>query len=342
MNVRIEGHKAEGNHKMIVIGVGYTGIHVVNRMIDQGMRQVEFIGMDTDRQSLHDCKASKFFLIGEELIKKPGLRTKPDIGKRAAKENRGRIYNAIREADMVFIICGMGGTGSGIAPEVAKMAKDLNILAIGLVTVPCSFEGEERLTWARVGIERLRKHVNSLILYEGDKLLKTKNGNVPSQEAFQMMDKALLQAVKGIVELVGKPSTIKVDYSEIEKILKPQGVAHVGMGVGQGENKALDAVRMAVGGLEPRELKYASDILVQISGDVKLSDASDAVSYMHNLAGEACQITFGAHHYGNNNCCEILVIVKFTGEAARKRESDNIYWERMESAFADFFDSEID
>lgn len=331
------------NHRIIAIGVGKAGNLVVNRMIDQGVDQVEFIGVDTDKRSLYDCRASKLFLLGKEPFIDPDMKSNPETGERAAWESAEEISAAIKGADMVFVICGMGGTGSGIAPVVANIAKYMDILTVGVVTEPCSFEGEERQTWAREGVERLRKHVNSLILYPGDRLLEKEGGDISPQETFQAMDRALLQVVKGIVDIISKPDIIAVDFDHMEEIMRPQGVVHIGLGEGQGEEMTLEAVRMAVGRLMLKgskwSLKDASDVLFRVSGDINLRIVNDALKYIQDLAGEECNVLFGAGYTDDigENCFEILVLVKFTEEAAQKREREARVMERFEFEFLDFF-----
>lgn len=306
-------NSAEDRARIIVVGVGDAGSQAVNRMIDEEMDIAEFIGVNTDKQALQQCKAPKLLQIGEKLTQGLETEASPEVGGKAAEESAEDISAALRGADLVFVVCGLGGgTGTGAAPVVAKLAKDMGILTVGIVTTPFSFEEEERLACAGQGTERLEACVNTLIVFEGDRLLQSMDKDVSRSDAFEEMRRVLWQTVQGITDMLHKSDIIDLDYADLEMVMRPEGIAHVGIGAGQGENNALDAVQIAMEGLMGEMSPIdAAHIIIYVSGDVSLVKVSDAAGYVQKMVGGEDEILLGLH-FDNSaaDCCTVMVIVK--------------------------------
>ncbi len=309
--LEIKTNDAEASAKIIVVGVGGAGNNAVNRMVDENISGVEFIGINTDKQALQLCKASKLLQIGEKLTKGLGAGAKPEIGEKAAEESVEEVTAAIKGADMVFVTCGMGGgTGTGATPVVAKIAKDMGILTVGVVTKPFRFEAKTRMTNAMSGIERIKDHVDTLIVIPNDKLLEIVDRRTTMPDALKKADEVLQQAVQGITDLINIPAIINLDFADVQTVMKNKGIAHIGIGTGKGDDKASEAVKMAVESpLLETKISGATDVIVNVSGDVTLADASDAASYVQELAGEDVNIIFGAmYDASKTDSCTITVI----------------------------------
>jgi len=265
-------------------------------MIDENIDGVEFIGINTDKQALQLCKAPKLLQIGEKLTKGLGAGAKPEVGEKAAEESAEEISAAVKNSDMVFVTCGMGGgTGTGAAPVVAKMAKDMGILTVGVVTKPFRFEAKARMVNAISGIERLKESVDTLIVIPNDKLLEIVDRRTTMPDALKKADEVLQQAVQGITDLINRPAIINLDFADVQTVMKDKGIAHIGIGVGKGDDKASEAVKMAVESpLLETTITGASHVIINVSGDITLADASDAASYVQELAGDDVNIIFGA------------------------------------------------
>lgn len=289
---------AYNNAKIIVIGVGGAGNNAVNRMIDENIGGVEFVGVNTDKQALVLCKAPTLIQIGEKLTKGLGAGAQPEIGMKAAEESVDDLTNAIQGADMVFVTCGMGGgTGTGAAPVVAKIAKDMGILTVGVVTKPFKFEAKQRMINALSGIERLQESVDTLIVIPNDKLLEIVDRRTTMPEALKKADEVLQQSVQGITDLINLPALINLDFADVQTVMRDKGLAHIGIGEASGDDKALDAVKLAVESpLLETTINGASHVIINISGDISLMDANDASSYVRDLAGEDANIIFGAKY----------------------------------------------
>lgn len=302
------------NNRIIIVGVGDAGCHAINRMIDEGMDGVEFIGVNTDKQALQNCKAPKRLQIGEKLTGGLDAKARPEIGERAAKESAEEISATLNGADMVLIVCGMGGgTGTGAAPVVAKLAKNMGILTVGVVTLPFSFEKRACMSRAQVGIECIREFADTLILLSGDRLLQGDSKSVTTSFAFRKMNKAMQQTVQGIMNSMNEQDIIHLDFTDIEWIMKPKGVAYVGIGEGQGKEKVLEAVQRAVEGFRP-ETSFTENmrIIVHASGDIDMKDANYATDYVRKLAGENADIVLGIRYDDSaTDCCTVTVIAKF-------------------------------
>ena len=271
-------------------------VQAIDRMIDEDIAGVEFIGINTDKQALQFCKASTAMQIGEKLTKGLGAGASPDIGQAAAEESKEELTDIIRGADMVFVTCGMGGgTGTGAAPVVAQLAKDMGILTVGIVTKPFSFEARTRMNNAQSGIERLKEHVDTLIVIPNDKLLQIVDRRTSMEDALKKADEVLQQGVQGITDLINVPGLINLDFADVQTVMKDKGIAHIGIGVGEGDEKCLDAVKQAISSpLLETTIEGASHVIINISGDITLFDANDAASYIEELTGENCNTIFGA------------------------------------------------
>ena len=304
----------ESAARIIVVGVGGAGNNAVNRMIDEDVAGVEFIGVNTDKQALTLCKAPNPMQIGEKLTKGLGAGAKPEIGEKAAEESADEIQNALKGADMVFVTCGMGGgTGTGAAPVIAGIAKDMGILTVGIVTKPFRFEAKQRMQNAIQGIENLREHVDALIVIPNDKLLELVDRRTTMPEALKKADEVLLQSVTGITDLINVPGLINLDFADVQTVMKDKGIAHIGIGKAKGDDKALEAVKQAVSSpLLDTSIEGASDVIISVSGDISLIEANEAASYVEELAGENANIIFGAI-YDEKATDECTITVIATG-----------------------------
>lgn len=309
--LEIKTNDAEAAARIIVVGVGGAGNNAVNRMIDEKIDGVEFIGVNTDKQALQLCKAPKLLQIGEKLTKGLGAGAKPEVGEKAAEESSEEVANALTGADMVFVTCGMGGgTGTGAAPVVAKLAKDMGILTVGVVTKPFRFEAKARMTNALAGINKIKDNVDTLIVIPNDKLLEIVDRRTTMPEALKKADEVLQQAVQGITDLINIPSVINLDFADVQTVMKDKGIAHIGIGEGKGDDKAMDAVKQAVESpLLETTISGATDIIINVSGDITLADANDAASYVEQLAGEDINVILGAmYNDSKSDSCTITVI----------------------------------
>ena len=312
--LEIKINESEGSAKIVVVGVGGAGNNAVNRMVDEDIVGVEFVGVNTDRQALQFCKAPTAIQIGEKLTKGLGAGAKPEVGEKAAEENLDDLKEAIKGADMVFVTCGMGGgTGTGAAPIIAGREKEMGILTVGVVTKPFSFEGRTRMNNAQSGIERLKESVDTLIVIPNDKLLQLVDRRTTMPEALKKADEVLQQAVQGITDLINIPGLINLDFADVQTVMKDKGIAHIGIGAGRGDDKALEAVKQAVASpLLETTIQGASNVIVNVSGDITLMDASDAADYVQELAGESASIIFGAM-YDDTKSDECTITVIATG-----------------------------
>ncbi|MGN0370753.1 MAG: cell division protein FtsZ [Butyrivibrio sp.] len=294
--LEIRTNESESSARIIVVGVGGAGNNAVNRMIEENIGGVEFIGVNTDKQALKLCKAATALQIGEKLTKGLGAGAKPEVGEKAAEESVEELSQAVEGADMVFVTCGMGGgTGTGAAPVVAKIAKDKGILTVGVVTKPFKFEARTRMTNAVAGIEKLKECVDTLIVIPNDKLLEIVDRRTTMPDALKKADEVLQQAVQGITDLINVPGLINLDFADVQTVMKDKGVAHIGIGTATGDDKAIEAVKIAVASpLLETTIQGASHVIINISGDISLVEANDAASYVQDLAGDNANIIFGA------------------------------------------------
>lgn len=309
--LEITTNEQDQNAKIIVIGVGGAGNNAVNRMIDEQITGVEFIGINTDKQALQLCKAPNTIQIGEKLTKGLGAGAQPEVGEKAAEENVEELRQAIQGADMVFVTCGMGGgTGTGATPVVAKISKELGILTVGVVTKPFKFEGKARMNNAMSGIDKLKANVDTLIVIPNDKLLQIVDKKTTIPDALKKADEVLQQAVQGITDLITVPGLINLDFADIKTVMENKGVAHIGIGTATGDDKAIEAVQQAVTSpLLETTIEGASHVIINISGDISLIEANEAAEYVQNLTGESANIIFGAmFDDSEEDTCSITVI----------------------------------
>ena len=294
--LEIMTNEAESSAKIIVIGVGGAGNNAVNRMVEEAIGGVEFVGVNTDKQALTLCKAPTVLQIGEKITKGLGAGAQPEVGQKAAEESIEEVKKIIEGADMVFVTCGMGGgTGTGAAPVIAGAAKEMGILTVGVVTKPFRFEAKTRMNNALAGIENLKKAVDTLIVIPNDKLLEIVDRRTTMPEALRKADEVLQQAVQGITDLINLPALINLDFSDVQTVMTDKGIVHIGIGEARGDDKAMEAVQQAVSSpLLETTIKGATHVIINISGDISLMDANDAASYVQELTGEDANIIFGA------------------------------------------------
>ena len=245
--LEIKTNESEAAARIIVVGVGGGGNNAVNRMIDEQIAGVEFIAVNTDKQALQLCKAPTLMQIGEKLTKGLGAGAQPEMGEKAAEESAEEIQAALKGADMVFVTCGMGGgTGTGAAPVIARIAKEQGALTVGVVTKPFRFESKTRMQNAINGIDKLKENVDTIIVIPNDKLLEVVDRRTTMPEALKKADEVLQQGIQGITDLINVPSLINLDFADIQTVMKDKGIAHIGIGAGRGDDKALEAVKQAV------------------------------------------------------------------------------------------------
>lgn len=309
--LEIKSNDTEAAAKIIVVGVGGAGNNAVNRMIEENISGVGFIGVNTDKQALQLCKAPKLIQIGEKLTKGLGAGARPEVGEEAAEESVEEVTGALKGADMVFVTCGMGGgTGTGAAPVVARVAKEMGVLTVGVVTKPFHFEARTRMENALGGIEKLKEQVDTLIVIPNDKLLEIVDRRTTLPDALKKADEVLQQAVQGITDLINVPAVINLDFADVQTVMKDKGVAHIGIGFGKGDEKANEAVKMAVSSpLLETTITGATDVIINISGDIALADASDAAEYVRDMVGDNVNIIFGAmYDETQTDSCSVTVI----------------------------------
>lgn len=282
-----------------VIGVGGGGNNAVNRMIDAGVRGVTFISVNTDKQALHSSKAEIKFQIGEKLTSGLGAGSKPEVGEKAAEENKTDIADLVSGADMVFITAGMGGgTGTGAAPYIANIAKSQGILTVAVVTKPFMFEGRNRMKNAESGLKKLRESIDTLVVIPNDKLLEISDKKTTMLEAFSLADDVLRQGIQGISDLIAIPAIMNLDFADVETIMSGQGLAHMGIGQASGENRALNAVKQAIQSpLLETSINGARGVLLNITGGINMGihEVNEAARLIEEAADPEANIIFGAN-----------------------------------------------
>ena len=287
----------DGTATIKVIGVGGAGNNAVNRMIDAGIKGVDFIAVNTDRQALQTSKANTKIQIGEKITRGLGAGANPDIGAQSAEESKAEVAEILRGADMVFVTAGMGGgTGTGAAPIVAQAAKEMGILTIGVVTKPFTFEGKKRLSQAERGIESLKGKVDTLVVIPNDKLLQIIDRKTSIIEAFKMADDILRQGVQGISDLIAIPGLVNLDFADVKTIMVNQGMAHMGVGKASGENRAEDAAKEAIQSpLLETSIEGAKGVIINITGgeDLGLHEVNTAAELVQRSVDPEANIIFG-------------------------------------------------
>ena len=280
-----------------VVGVGGGGNNAVDRMIGDGMSGVEFVSINTDKQQLDRSLAPTKIQIGEKLTRGLGAGGNPEVGEKSVDETKEEIANVFKDADMVFVTAGMGGgTGTGAAPKVAEIAKDMGILTVGVVTKPFLFEGKKRMANAEMGIAELKKHVDTLVIIPNNKLLSIIDKKTTMIEAFRKADEILRQGVSGITDLISSPGVINLDFADVRTIMSDKGIAHMGIGIGTGENKAEMAAKTAISSpLLETTIAGAKHVLINIAGDSNLGllEAGEAASIISDSIDPEAEIIFG-------------------------------------------------
>ena len=287
----------EGSAIIKVIGVGGGGNNAVNRMIDAGIKGVEFIAVNTDKQALQISKANTRIQIGEKITRGLGAGADPNVGAQSAEESKSEIAEALRGADMVFVTAGMGGgTGTGAAPTVAACAKEMGILTIGVVTKPFTFEGKKRLAQAERGIESLKGKVDTLVVIPNDKLLQIIDRKTSIIDAFRMADDVLRQGVQGISDLIANPGLVNLDFADVKTIMLNTGMAHMGIGRASGENRAEDAAKQAIQSpLLETSIEGARGVIINITGSssLGLQEVNTAAELVQRSVDPEANIIFG-------------------------------------------------
>ncbi|MCB9809247.1 cell division protein FtsZ, partial [Candidatus Nomurabacteria bacterium] len=310
-----------------VIGIGGSGGNAVSHMVDAKIEGVDYVVMNTDTQDLHSAKAGKKIHIGRNLTKGLGSGMNPDVGRQSAEETKAEIQEALKGADMVFIACGMGGgTGTGASPIIAKLAKEQGILTVGVVTKPFFFEGQQRGQFAEQGIKDLEKEVDALIVIPNDRLLAITEEDTSFREAFSTCDEVLLQAVKGISELITTQGLINIDYADIQAILKDAGSAFMGIGTATGQNRAHEAALAAINSpLLDIAIDGAKGVLFAISGssDLKMQEVHEAAKIITESIDPNAKVIFGAIEDDTLKKGEIKVTVIATGFSSTLRRREN-------------------
>ena len=321
-----------------VIGIGGGGNNAVNRMINSNLKSAQFVAINTDKQALLMSKAEVRLQIGEKLTRGLGAGAEPEIGQKAAEETKGIIAEMLKDSDLVFITAGMGGgTGTGAAPVVAQLAKEMGILTIAVVTKPFNFEGKKRMENAEKGLENLRKYVDTLVIIPNDKLLKLVPAKTPIVEAFRYADDVLRQGIQGISDLIVTPSLINLDFADVRSIMKNKGLAHMGIGHGKGENKTIEAVRQAVSSpLLETTIEGATGVLINVKGgnDLALDEVYEAADLVKEVVDPSCNIIFGSGiDEGMNDEVEITIIatgfnqnlIQDDKQIEKAKEEANVY-----------------
>lgn len=303
-----------------VVGVGGGGNNAVNRMILSGIKSASFVAINTDKQALFLSKATQRIQIGEKLTKGLGAGADPEIGRQAAEESRAAIAESLKDTDLVFITAGMGGgTGTGAAPVIAAIAKEMGILTVAVVTKPFMFEGRRRMINAEIGINNLRANVDTLVVIPNDKLTQSFSKDITMVEAFKTADEVLRQGIQGISDIIVFPSLINLDFADVRSIMKNRGMAHMGLGVGKGENRTIDAVRQAVySPLLETTIEGATGVIINITGglDLTMGEVQHAVNLVQQVVDEDASIIFGADIRENIDD-EVQVTIIATGFDAK-------------------------
>ena len=312
-----------------VIGVGGGGNNVVNRMVKSGTKGVDFIAVNTDKQALAVSSATQKIQIGEKLTGGQGAGSDPEVGRKSAEESRGAVSKALEDADMVFITAGMGGgTGTGAAPIVADIAKEMGILTVGVVTKPFNFEGRRRMLQAEKGIEELRTRVDSLVIIPNERLKFATDQKITFANAFEIADDVLRQAVQSISDLIKNTGFINLDFADVSAVMKDAGMAHMGVGRASGKNKAEEAARRAVSSpLLETSINGARGVLVNVTGstDVGLEEVETAANLVQEAADPNALIIFGATFDESleDEICVTVIATGFDEKIMNAKSTDN-------------------
>ncbi len=321
----MDGLKLDPIAKIKVFGCGGGGCNAVNRMIEEGVQGVEFYVVNTDLQVLNASKAKNKIQIGENITGGRGAGSNPEIGREAALESKAQIEEAVKGADMVFIACGLGGgTGTGSAPIIAEIAQEAGALTVGIVTKPFRFEGKKRMENALIGLEELRKHVDTLIIIPNDRLRDIIDKTTSFQDAFKEVDNVLHRGVQSISDLIAVTGVINLDFADVKTVMEKSGTALIGIGMGVGENRAVEAAHQAVSSaLLETTIDGATDAIINITGgdSLTLFEIEDAVETVREAANSDINIVFGAIQNSNLND-EVIVTVIATGFDGKTDDTD--------------------
>ena len=334
----MENENQAGMATIKVVGVGGAGNNGVNRMVENGLKSVEFISVNTDRQQLNVSKANKKIQIGEKLTRGLGAGANPEVGKCSAEESKTEIAEALKGADMVFVTAGMGGgTGTGAAPIVAEVSKEMGILTVGVVTKPFPFEGKRRMMQAEAGIEELRQNVDTLIIIPNEKLLQVVEKQTSIMDAFKMSDDVLRQGVQGISDLITIPGLVNLDFADVKTIMLDAGVAHIGIGRASGEHRAQEAARQAIHSpLLETYIEGAGGVLLNVTGgkDLCLLEISEAADLVQKSVDADANIIFGAviDEKLENEIVITVIATGFTKTAFQDLKLDSIVGEALKNA----------
>ena len=320
-------NNSENFAKIRVFGVGGAGNNAVNRMIEFGVKGAELIAVNTDKQALFLSKADQKIQIGEKLTKGLGSGADPETGRKAAEESREELEQAVKGSDLVFVSCGLGGgTGTGAAPVVAEIAKETNALTIGFVTKPFWFEGHPRAKAAEAGFETLKSVVDTIVTIPNDKLLNTVGKDTLLVDAFRVADDVLRQGIQGIIDLIGKPALINLDFADVKKVMTLRGVAHMGIGIGYGENKTVEAAKQAINSpLLDTTIEGARGIIFNVTGDPSLGmyEIQEAAKIIQESADPEADVFFGVCIDPSLDD-EVRITVIATGFDAQPQEAGNV------------------
>ncbi len=334
----MENEMQAGMATIKVVGVGGAGNNGVNRMIEAGVKSVEFIAVNTDRQALNMSKATKKIQIGEKLTRGLGAGANPEIGKCSAEESKADIAEALKGADMVFVTAGMGGgTGTGAAPIVAEVSKEMGVLTVAVVTKPFPFEGKRRMMQAENGIEELKQNVDTLIIIPNEKLLQVVEKQTSITQAFEKSDDVLKQGVQGISDLITIPGLVNLDFADVKAIMLDAGIAHIGIGRASGEHRSQEAARQAIHSpLLETSIEGAGGVLINVTGgkDLGLLEINEAAELVQKSVDPEANIIFGAV-IDENIQDEIIITVIATGFSKTPFQDlklDNIVGEALKNA----------
>lgn len=320
VNEQIENEIVRPDRRIIVVGVGGAGNNTINRMIDEGVSGVEFIGINVDKQALQFCRATRRLVIGEKHFKGLGADAKPEYGEMAAEESINEVAVALKGADMVFVTCGMGGgTGTGAAPVIAKLAKDMGILTVGVVTKPFGFEPSSRMTNALAGIDKIKDNVDTLIVIPNDKLLEVVDRRTTMPDALKKVDEPLISMLKEIINVIRADCSVKAEFEDIQLVLKDKGLGYIGSGRGKGEYSVHEAVVKAIKNpLLDVTIDKAKFAIIMVTGDVSVIKAYDAVSYLQEYIENGVKIFINlVRTKDNSDVCNVAIIATGIEEKAK-------------------------
>lgn len=309
--IEIKTNEEIAGARIIVAGVGGAGCNAIDRLAEENVKLVELIAINTDAQVLAKSKAPKVIQIGEKLTHGRGAGSKPEQGKKAANESEDAIKEALKDAEMVFVTCGMGGgTGTGAAPEIARFAKEMGKLVVGVVTMPFNYEANKRRENAVAGLECMKEQVDTLITIPNEKIFDVIDRKTPFPEALKKADEVLQQSVRGVTDIINEDAMINCDFEDVRTVMTDKGEAYVGIGYAKGEDKGSDAAKMAIESpfLEV-SVAGASDLIVYVTGEISMEDVRTAVDTVKEVAGDNINLIFGANYdVKETDTCYVTVI----------------------------------